>query len=43
MPHVYGTLINSYGLSATDRMIREAILSIQGRTEYANRRLYIAK
>ena len=42
-PHVYVTIINSYGLSATDRMIREAVLSIQGGKEYADGRLYIAK
>ena len=42
-PHVYITIINSYGLSATDRMIREAVLSIQGGKEYADGRLHIAK
>ena len=39
-PHVYVTIINSYGLSVTDRMIREAVLSIQGGKEYADGRLY---
>ena len=42
-PEVFNTIINKYGLSATDSMIRAAIKSIPGGQEHRDGRLYIAK
>ena len=42
-PGVFNTIINKYGLSAPDSMIRAAIKSIPGGQEYKDGRLYIVK